>query len=682
MKVNIQPRFEWPETTRARIPLLSNRPPFDFNAGLEPEDRLWRDEIVGSFKRGEQKLPGADEVDLSLIRSSVYEVAHRVYHVARVVQQFFDNPNFGNYADSFLESVFILLTWRSRIEDAHDIITELQGSFESPLDMLCPRALDVVKEIVGKVGFSVKRPEMVVELVRHFCEKFPDSSAEEMKDWVDEEVIDFLTSIKGIGFKSALCVLVYSLERDRFPVDVHIRRVLRRTGLLRGLFLEEGELEHRVFQTTVESFVPPSVRRPLHTGLLALGQRYCLPSRSQCDECPIRNICQYYRRKAVEDAGKRKLVHVGLFCGAGGFNQGFEQAGFRTVFAGDKYANATRTFLLNHPRVPEGNVFTVKLEDVDIPSIQSKIKLWADQLAKGKVHVLTAGIPCQGFSKAGYRSRPNKKYDVKSDPRNQLYRIVVQWTKTIEPRYVVIENVPGIRSAGVDEENILKVVKDAFEKIGYLADFGTVNSVNFGVAQVRHRFILIASHPDVKLVKVRELEGYHSESLVLRNVVERFPSIGANEGQWYARLDGVVVTGHRARYNNPDDLKIYAAMEPGERYIDFVERKKDIIKDRKLSTNRAVYSTESFPDKYYKLRMDKPSRTIVAHLQRDGNGYIHPEQIRSITPREAASIQGFNDDFVFTGSKGGQFIQIGNAVPPPLAAAIALLLADKLGQDT
>ena len=144
------------------------------------------------------------------------------------------------------------------------------------------------------------------------------------------------------------------------------------------------------------------------------------------------------------------------------------------------------------------------------------------------------------------------------------------------------------------------------------------------------------------------------------------------------RINGKMMIGHRARYNNSDDLEIFSAIRPGERYVDFVKRRKDIIQRRRRNSTRAVYSTGSFADKYYKLEADRPSRTIVAHLHRDGNGYIHPYQKRSITPREAARIQGFDDDFVFAGGQGAQFVQIGNGVPPGLARAIARLLAHKL----
>lgn len=667
----------WPEGNRAKIPLLSDRPPFDFHAGVEPEDRLWRDSLSKRIEQGEARLPGENDPSLPQGRAAIYEVTHRAYHLARVMQCFFSNPDHGNYADPFLESLLILLTWRSRIKDAHEIITDLRQEFARPIDMIKPDARDKVQEIVGRAGFSRKRPEMVLELVRQFSKRFPGGNPDAMNRWSDDEVIDFLTSISGIGKKSAICVLMYSLGRNRLPIDAHVRRVLRRTNLLRELFQEDGEMEHRLFQATAELFVPPGVRKQLHTGLVAVGKQYCRPRRPKCQNCPINNVCQLHRAETVSVAEERNLIHVDLFSGAGGGGQGFEQEGFRTILAVDRDSSSTRTYRLNHPSVPDGNVLALDLECYGLEKIKVMMERWQDRLTPREVDVMTAGIPCQGFSKAGYRTRPGIEYDVLEDPRNHLYRVVVELTEVLQPRYVVIENVPNMRSAGKGEENILRSVRAAFENIDYQVDLDSLNAEHFGVAQTRHRLILIASHAEISQARVKELEEYYTGETTLMDAIGHYPAIEADAGEWYSWVNSHVVTGHRARYNNIDDLQIFATIRPGERYVDFVERRPDIIAERRRS-GRAVYSTESFPDKYLKLVPDEPGRTIVAHLQRDGNGYIHPEQTRSITPREAACIQGFDDSFVITGSPGSQLIQIGNAIPPPLARAIARLLADKI----
>ena len=128
-----------------------------------------------------------------------------------------------------------------------------------------------------------------------------------------------------------------------------------------------------------------------------------------------------------------------------------------------------------------------------------------------------------------------------------------------------------------------------------------------------------------------------------------------------------LIFNHVARYHNEDDLRIIRALRQGEKYATLVERRPDVLQGRTHKT----YSTENFPDKYFRLSGDSPSRTIVAHLSKDGNGFIHPEQDRALTVREAARIQTFPDDFIFIESRSTQFVGIGNAVPPALARVFA-----------
>ncbi len=668
----------WPEFRPARIPSLSDRPAYDTSVGLEEKDRPWKRKLVYRIIRGDLIHPNREQPASGEARAAIDEVAYRAYHVARILQHAFNNTNHGNYADPFVESLFILLTWRSRITDAHSILRRFHREFTGPTEMLDARGRKRTKRIVERIGFTGKRPEMIADLIRRFVSRFEDGNVQLMKDWTDEEVINFLTGIPGIGHKSSLCVLMYSLGRDRFPIDAHVRRVLRRTGLIRELYEEHGQKEHRQYQIEAEPFVPPSVRKTLHAGLLAVGQQFCRPRRPRCGDCPLSNVCRHRRKELARISEGRRLTHIEMFAGAGGLGIGFEQEGFRTVLAADKDRNAARTYRINRPAIPESSIFTIDLAEVGLAEIRERLGERSRQLNRGEVQVITAGIPCQGFSKAGYRSRPDKGYSVQTDPRNLLFRIVISWTNELRPSYVVIENVPDMRSAGEGEGNILKSITGGFEDIGYAVSIGTVNAVDFGVSQIRRRLIFIASHPEVTAANVEELANFHKATKHLLEAIGDLSELPTRAGKWYSQINGRIVTGHRARYNNPDDLKIFEAIRPGERYLDFVSRRRDIIEERRQRSARAVYSTASFADKYYKLEPSKPSRTIVAHLSRDGNGYIHPEQTRSITPREAARIQGFDDNFVFAGSQTAQFIQIGNAVPPPVARAIARMLAGKL----
>ena len=116
------------------------------------------------------------------------------------------------------------------------------------------------------------------------------------------------------------------------------------------------------------------------------------------------------------------------------------------------------------------------------------------------------------------------------------------------------------------------------------------------------------------------------------------------------------------RHHNRRDLELYALLRPGEDSVHALEHgRRDLMR----------YRSDAFDDKYLRLRSDRPCKTIVAHLAKDGNGYIHPLQVRSITLREAARVQSFHDGYVFCGSPTDQWIQLGNAVPPVVAGVIA-----------
>jgi DNA (cytosine-5)-methyltransferase 1 len=131
-----------------------------------------------------------------------------------------------------------------------------------------------------------------------------------------------------------------------------------------------------------------------------------------------------------------------------------------------------------------------------------------------------------------------------------------------------------------------------------------------------------------------------------------------------------VLYNHAVRYHNERDLELYSLLRPGEDSVHALERhgRADLMR----------YRRDVFDDKYARLRPDRPSKTIVSHLAKDGNSYIHPGQARSISVREAARLQSFHDGYAFCGSPSDQWIQIGNAVPPVLAEAVARAFLETL----
>src|SRR5262249_31821950 len=158
-------------------------------------------------------------------------------------------------------------------------------------------------------------------------------------------------------------------------------------------------LDHKKLQAELADLVPPNLRYGLHVNLVAHGRTVCRSVRPLCDECEIRNMCATFRaRKPKEVATNRVPTAVDLFCGAGGLSEGFRRAGFRILAAVDSDAVSTRTYWINPPAVPENRIVTADITTMRAADFR--------RLASGgRVDVLLAAPPCQGFSQAGFRSK-------------------------------------------------------------------------------------------------------------------------------------------------------------------------------------------------------------------------------------------------------------------------------------
>ena len=499
--------------------------------------------------------------------------------------------------------------------------------------------------------------------------------------------------------------MMYSLGRAAFPVDAHAIRVLSRVGILREAGLELASLGHKAAQDILADLIAPELRHSLHVSLVLHGRVVCRP-KPLCSECAIRNLCTFYRATQVREAEESdRPVMVDLFCGAGGLSEGFRQAGFRTVLAVDSNAPALRTYRLNHPEVAEDHVICEDLRDFRKDGDRLR-HIIGDQ----EIDVLIGGPPCQGFSRAGWRSRnTGRRFTATDDDRNYLFKELVGLLHVMKPRIFVMENVPGVGEVEFENgDSFLDVMQNAMRRAGYTTNVWILNAAAYGVPQLRVRRIivgvrglsrlpatlrtLIRGHlSQVPTVQFRHTSNQYREhsrswdetlppALTLGEAIGDLPPLEAGQGQWVGRLGPApagpsrfetpdspirhpqgLLTSHVSRYNNPTDLERYAELQPGENYLALLERRGDLKN----------YSTGSFHDKYYRLQADRPSKTIVAHLRKDGNSYVHPWQTRSLTVREAARLQSFPDTYIFTGSRGEQFQQIGNAVPPRLGMAIA-----------
>lgn len=385
---------------------------------------------------------------------------------------------------------------------------------------------------------------------------------------------------------------------------------------------------------------------------------------------------------------KKNLSLVDFFCGAGGLSLGFLQQGFNVKFANDIEDVCIETYRYNHPELSSN-----QLIQRDIKEIVDHI----DDYINENIDIVVGGPPCQGFSEAN-RQR------VIDDPRNKLYKYFVNAIEKIAPKFVVMENVKGMLKVAnqVVKDYEKLVIKKNGKKLGYKVGYKILNSHDFSVAQSRERLIYIAVRSDVieekkitpdRIFEEIEMSCKRNKRYILQDALKDIKSLEApriknmneidseitgkkidiniyeyndNEYLKLINMDRKIpyVFNHKARYCSDVNFEIYSRLNQGD---DATDKK---IRDIMPYSHR----NHCFKDKYYKLVADRPCRTITAHLRMDCHSHIHPYQIRSLTPREAARVQSFPDDYLFLGAYLKTYMQIGNAVPPMMARGIAAVI--------
>jgi len=612
--------------------------------------------------------------------------------VARILAAIHGSPRLGNKEDPVDELVYIILARKTREEAYQSTFDALKARFPG-WDQLLDAPREVVTKLVHSGGLSGKKTASLYGALGALRERFGACTLEPVRGWPDEQLERFLCSLPEISRKSAYCIMMYALGRQVFPVDTHVGRTLSRLGPYRELGLSLAGLDHKKLQVELADLVPPNLRYSLHVNLVAHGREVCRAVRPLCEQCEIRNLCATYRRReGARDVRAPAPTAVDLFCGPGGMSEGFRRAGVRVVGAVDSDPLSVRTYWLNHPEVPDGQVITAditRLKGTDLRRLAGR----------RRVDIIVGAPPCQGFSHVGFRSkRARTEYRLADDRRNLLWKEVVRASRELRPRLVVMENVPGMSSARHRETlSYLQAAARGLERLGFRTRIWKLNAAVFGVPQLRQRHFLVGcrdghvpeaprgEHLDIL---GRDLDVDALPAVRLEEAIFDLPSRAAGSGtavdvregpavmedprlrRYLAKhglhRPGPVVYNHFVRYHNERDLELYGLLRPGEDSVHAIEQhgRNDLMR----------YRRDVFDDKYYKLRPDTPSKTIVAHLAKDGNGYVHPRQDRSVTVREAARLQSFHDRYIFCGSPSDQWVQVGNAVPPLLGEVIARTL--------
>ena len=371
---------------------------------------------------------------------------------------------------------------------------------------------------------------------------------------------------------------------------------------------------YRIPVTAFNKFTRKGSAVPAKPTVKAAGAK-AAGSKDEVEWCDISALWRQGKKK-------RKLTFVDLFSGAGGLTKGFELAGLQGACGLDIFEAAAKTYRRNFKHgFVEGDICKPEIKK----QFYATVKLQLAKHGADHVDIVAGGFPCQGFSMAGHR--------IVEDSRNSLYREMLEIVRTLQPDWVVCENVVGLRSmlGGKVEE----MIKSDFGALGYPMEATTLVAADYTVPQKRERVIFIGNRIGCKNLYPAPLldpKEYRTTRSVIEDLMTCEPSKAFNH----------VPTNHR-----PDMVKRMLQLPEG----------------------KSLYA--NYSDSWKKCPWDAPSCTIK---ENHGGVNVHPRLGRVLTAREMARIQSFPDDFIFEGPKNKQLVQIGNAVPPLLGKAIALAI--------
>lgn len=391
------------------------------------------------------------------------------------------------------------------------------------------------------------------------------------------------------------------------------------------------------------------------------------------EECGEHELVSYATRLRAN--GYR--LAADLFSGAGGLSLGLESAGYRVVIGIDRDREATET---------HRHHFGGLTLDWDL-SKPERVTRVAQLIRDADVELLAGGPPCQPFSRAGrskIRHRILNGFTDPSEERRHLWRSFLEVVTIAQPAAVLMENVPDM---ALDKDMfILRTMVHELESLGYAVEERVVDTSQYGVPQFRQRLILVALRGKIAFTWPSPLP----DQVTVWNAIGDLPSV---EGGWRPeggadgwapyespknafqqrmreRMDGENASRVYDQITRPvreDDKAAFQHMDAKTRYSD-------------LPLELRRYRADIFDDKYKRLDENGLSRTITAHIAKDGYWYIHPRDNRTLTVREAARLQTFPDRYRFAGPPSAAFRQIGNAVPPLLGQQLGAAVRDALDE--
>ena len=389
------------------------------------------------------------------------------------------------------------------------------------------------------------------------------------------------------------------------------------------------------------------------------------------------------------------------FAGAGGFSLGFELAGAKIVGAIEIDRWACETFQSNHPEV------TVAQGDITAMTDEYILNTFGTL----KPDIILGSPPCQGFSICN-----NKNSDPK-DPRNSLFEEFIRVGRLLKPKVMILENVPNLMNAKTEsKELVVNIITQELRNLGYFVEYGILEATDFGVPQIRKRLIVIASlvkllspfpkktHTTTTLSVPDLFESELEKCPTLWEAISDLPEIEARQGSEeagyskppqneYQRIlrDGTSkLFNHKAMNHSKRLVERFASMAWGDSTSDVPDHL------RPLKRNSTEFSEKTYDQNNRRMHPDRQCHTVPASFYAN---FVHPYKNRNFTAREGARIQSFPDWYIFKGKptvvshkllhREGrleekflcQYNQIGNAVPPLMAKAIAQNILEQLRSE-
>jgi DNA (cytosine-5)-methyltransferase 1 len=390
-----------------------------------------------------------------------------------------------------------------------------------------------------------------------------------------------------------------------------------------------------------------------------------------------------------------ELTMIDLFAGAGGLSEGLRESGFRSLYANELMPTYASTFALNHP---DTHVESKDVREVSAVEVRKTLGL-----KKGELDLMAGGPPCQGFS----INAPKRSSD---DRRNHLFKEYLRFVEEFNPRAVLIENVPGLVS--FEDGGTLSAILQSLEQLGYKADVQILYAPHYGVPQTRWRTVILAirngaeaitAFPEavrhapmrvnftsrfggrdiVALPGSVELPAFTTVSEAIGDLPElvngevgaamkAYPSEPTNNYQRALRLGSDGVYNHESTKLGAINLERLTHIPAGGNWTDIPH---ELLPKGMQRARRSDHTK-----RYGRVHPDGLASTILTKCDPHWGAYFHYAQDRAFTVREASRIQSFPDTYKFTGSRIEQFEQVGNAVPPLLAAAVGQSVSSALGK--